>query len=520
MLCNFPEKRNLQVRLLIVIALIFLTPVRLPAQTALRELGVYFSSLENDKNINGNVLAAENGEIIYRRSFGFADFENKKPNTADTRFQFDSISKTITAVAVLQLKEKGKLKLEDRLIQHLPNFNYPSITIRHLLTHTSGLPSHELFEEMVTQNPDKVVTNEDVVPELLRLKPPLKFQPGEQWSYSNTNFNLLALLVEKLSGLKFEEYLRKNVFQPAGMASAYVKTTLINSTHLPEEAYYYDYPFPYSSNPVRIAETFSLPRFKIEYYNLYGLSGAGSVNGTTDDLYKFDKALTDGTLLKRATLEEAFTPVKLNNGEPAVADFGGVLRTWFGLGWFIFQDNSAGTIVGHTGGRYGSQTMFLRNLDKRQVVILFDNAESEGVYRQALSALNILNNKPPMTIQKSLVRVYARVLLDRGIDFAASRLLELRTDTVNYRLREREMNNLGYYLLSNGYSQQALEAFKVTILLFPDSCNAYDSYADGLLRLGKKEEAVMMYKKSVELNPNNEGGKQMLKKLLAEPVKP
>lgn len=507
-------------RTLVLTALIFLAPVSHLAQTTSSELDAYFSALAGDENINGNILVAENGVNVYKRSFGFADFENKKPNTADTRFQFDSISKTITAVAVLQLKEKDKLKLEDKLIKYFPNFPYPTITIRHLLTHTSGLPSHELFEETVTQNPDKVITNEDIIPELLLRKRPLKFQPGERWSYSNTNFNLLALLVEKLGGLKFEDYLSKNVFRPARMESAYVKTTLINSSHFPEEAYYYDYPFPYSSQLVRIAETFSLPRFKIEYYNLYGLSGGGSVKGTTEDLYKFDKALADGTLLKLETMEEAFTPVKLNSGEYATADFGGELNTWFGLGWFIFRDNSEGKVVGHTGGRYGSQTVFLRNLNKKQAVILFDNAESEGVYRQALSALNILNNRPPMVIQKSLVRVYARALLNKGVDFAASRLLELKSDTPNYRLRESGMNDLGYYLLSNGYSQQALETFKVTTLLFPGSWNAYDSYAEGLLRTGKREEAIMMYKKSIELNPDNEGGKQMLKKILGEPLKP
>lgn len=297
------------------------------------------------------------------------------------------------------------------------------------------------------------------------------------------------------------------------METAFVKTTLINASHLTEEAYYYDYPYPFSSNLARIAETFSLPRFKIGYYNLYGLSGSGSVKGTTDDLYKFDKALYDGTLLKAVTLEEAFTPVKLNNGETAVANFGGILKTSFGLGWFIFDDASAGKIVGHTGGRYGSQTMFLRNITKKQTVIFFDNAESEGVYRNALTAMNILNNKPPLIHPKSLVRVYGRALINKGVDFAAGRLLELKADTVHYRLRESEMNDLGYLLLSQGYALQAMETFKINTLLFPESWNAYDSYAEALLKSGKKEEAVMMYKKSIALNPDNEGGKKALKQL-------
>jgi CubicO group peptidase (beta-lactamase class C family) len=496
-----------------IIVSIFLTSVCCHAQANIQSPDQFFKALESDKNINGNVLLAENGNILYRRSFGFADFENKKLNDDGTRFQFDSISKTITAVAVLQLREKGKLKLEDKLVKYFPTFPYPTISLRHLLTHTSGLPGNELFEETVTKNPDRVITNEDIIPELILRQRPLKFQPGERWSYSNSNFNLLALLVEKISGLKFEAYLKRNIFDPAKMDSAYVETTLINSQHLPAEAYYYDYPFPYSSNLVRIADSFSLPRFKIEYFNLYGLSGGGSIKGTTNDLYKFDQALTGETLLKAATLEEAFTPIKLNSGENAVADFGGVLKTWFGLGWFILDDNSAGKIVGHTGGRYGSQTMFLRNLDKKQAVIFFDNAESEGVYRHALTAMNILNNKPPLIHPKSLVRIYGRALLNNGTDFAIGRLLELKPDTVHYRLRESEMNDLGYYLLSNGYSFQALETFKVTILLFPESWNAYDSYAEGLWRTGKNKEAVRMYRKSIELNPDNEAGKQMLKKI-------
>ncbi len=504
-------------RQLLIVLAVLLTPGFCAAQTTPQSLGDFFAALESDSNINGNVLVVESGKVLYKRSFGFADFESKKLNTEKTVFQFDSISKTITSVAVLQLKEQGKLSLDDKFTKYFPDFPYPTVTIRQMLSHTSGLPDFDIFEETVTKNPDRIITNEDIIPEMILHKRPLLFQPGERWSYSNANFNLLALLIEKITRSKFEDYLKKNIFERAKMETAFLKTPLINASHSPEEAYYYDYPYPYSSNRVRITDTFSLPRFKIEYYNLNGLSGGGSVKGTTDDLYKFDQALYDGTLLKAATLEEAYTPVKLNNGENAVADLGGVLKTSFGLGWFILNDTSAGKIVGHTGGRYGSQTMFLRNLDKKQTVILFDNAESEGVYRHALTAMNILNNKPPLIQPKSLVRIYGRALVNNGIDFAAARLLELKPDTVHYRLRENEMNELGYNLLSNNYNLQALETFKVIILLFPESWNAYDSYGEALLKSGKKEEAIMMYKKSIELNPNNEGGKQALKRILSEP---
>lgn len=496
-----------------VILLIFTAANQIAAQSAARKLNDYFASLEADKNINGNVFIADDNRIVYKKSFGMADFESGESNDEKTIFQFDSISKTMTAVAVLQLRDRNKLSLDDKLVKYFPDFPFAEVTIRQMLSHTSGLPNVDIFRETVTKNPDRVITDQDIVPEMRRGKFPLLFQPGERWSYSNSNFSLLALLVEKLTGEKFENYLQKNIFAPAGMKTAFVKTTLINTAHRADEAYYYDYPYLFSAGRVRITDTFSLLRFKIEYYNLYGMNGAGSIKGTSDDLYKFDQALYNGTLLKTATVEEMLTPVKLNNGKPAVADFGGVLKTSFGLGWFILNDASKGKIVGHTGGRYGSQTMFLRNLDKRQTVIYFDNAESEGVYRNAISAMNILNGEAILIQPKSLTKIYGRALIDNGIDYAVARLLELKNDTEHYRLAESQMNNLGYELLSNGYIAQALETFKITTLLFPASWNAYDSYGEALLKAGKREEAKMMYRKSVELNPKNDSGIEILKLL-------
>lgn len=495
------------------IFLIFVSVNQIAAQSAAQKLNDYFTALETDKNINGNVLIADNNQIVYRKSFGMADFENGKPNDEKTVFQFDSISKTVTAVAVLQLKEKSKLNLDDKFVKYFPEFPYPEVSIRQMLSHTSGVPNDNIFQETVTKNPDRVIVNEDIIPEMKPGKFPLLFQPGTKWSYSNLNFYLLATLVEKLTGEKFENYLQKNIFAPAKMKTAFVKTTLINSAHRTDEAYYYDYPYLYSTDRVRITDTFSLSRFKIEYYNLYGMDGAGSIKGTTDDLYKFDQALYNGTLLKAATVEEMLTPIKLNNGESAVADLGGVLKTSFGLGWFILNDTSKGKIVGHTGGRYGSQTMFLRNLDKNQAVIFFDNGESEGVYRNALSALNILNGEPILVQPKSLAKIYGRALIEKGADYAAARLLELKTDTKNFRLSESRMNVLGYELFANGYTSQSLETFKLITLLFPESWNAYDSYGEALMKSGKRDEAKIMYKKSVELNPKNEAGKKMLEQL-------
>lgn len=138
-------------RLSIIILSFFLTSVFCPAPAKPQTLDGFFTALESDKNINGNVLAAENGKVLYKKSFGFADFENKKLNSGNTRLQFDSISKTITAVAVLQLKEQGKLKLDDKFVKYFSGFPYPTVSIRRMLSHTSGLPDGDLFARRRTR---------------------------------------------------------------------------------------------------------------------------------------------------------------------------------------------------------------------------------------------------------------------------------------------------------------------------------------------------------------------------------
>ena len=160
------------------------------------KLDSFFHTLDTYNQINGNVLIAANG-IIYKKSFGFADIENGTPNTDSTAFTLASVSKVFTSAAILQLRDKGKLKLDDHIIKYFPDFPYPDITVRNLLSHTSGLPDYNLYEDQIKENPNKIFTNQDLLPSLKLWKQPLSFTPGDKWEYSNTNFCLLALLVEK-----------------------------------------------------------------------------------------------------------------------------------------------------------------------------------------------------------------------------------------------------------------------------------------------------------------------------------
>jgi CubicO group peptidase (beta-lactamase class C family) len=494
-----------------VIIIAFFCSSNLFGQTVPEKLDNYFTTTLNP--INGNVLVAENGKAIYKKSFGFADKKNKIPNSESSRFNIASISKTFTAVAILQLKEKGKLNIDDAVKKYLPEFPFADITVRHLLSHTSGMPDYELFNDI---GGERIITNQDVLPNLNKWKKPLPFKPGEKLEYSNVNFQLLALIIEKVSGRKFVDYMQANIFSKAKMSDTYILEDILHRRQDKNRVINHELLRLYAENPIDFEN--KLFPFYMPSYRISGLKGDGDIISTTADLLKYDQSLYSGVLLKQATLDEALTPTKLNNGEPANFNIG-IGKAAYGLGWFIFEDASKGKIVWHTGGTPGSLSIFLRNISKNQTVVLLDSADSKGVYKNGVNAMNILNNTTPLLVaRRSIVREYGRTLVTKGIDSAFSKLIELQADTKNYYLNEDEMNQMGYDLFADtevvGHQEKALEVLKLNTLLFPKGFNTYDSYGEHLAKIGKKDEAILMYKKSLELNPKSESGKKALEELL------
>ncbi|HTI60858.1 serine hydrolase [Mucilaginibacter sp.] len=498
--------------ILVILILVTLAGTKAASQPTTLRLDSFFQSLHQYKEINGNVLVAENGNVIYKRSFGFADFENKCLNTDNTRFALASVSKTFTSVAVLQLRDKKKFNLDDPLVKYLPDFPYPAITIRNLLSHTSGLPDYQLYEEQINNNQGKIFTNKDVLPSLKMWKHQLEFKPGEKWQYSNTNFCLLALLVEKVSGISFTQYVKKYIFKPVGMTETCFQN---DPAQLEDEnkAHNYEYPFLFSDKQKDVD---SIAKYRWRTYNASGFVGQGNIMTTTGDMLKFDNALYLGKILKLSTLNEAFSPTRLTNGSISNAAVG-MGKASYGLGWFIMADTSAGKIVWHTGGQPGALSIFMRNITKKQTAIMFDNAFDRSLYGNGLNVLAILNNKPVTIRKKSLTREYSKVLTLSGADAAFCKMQILKIDSAHYYLSEDDMNELGLQLLYAAtfanHNSMSLEVLKLNILLFPASFNTYDSYGEALAKTGKKQEAIFMYKRSLELNPGNEGGKQALKLL-------
>jgi tetratricopeptide (TPR) repeat protein len=252
------------------------------------------------------------------------------------------------------------------------------------------------------------------------------------------------------------------------------------------------------------------------YWSAYNFTGFGDYVSTTHDLLKYDEAYYNGNFLNSQIINEAFTPVKLNNGNNNPDNFG--------LGWQIEQDTTLGKIVYHSGAATGLSCILLRNISKYQTIILFDNTHYNA-HEIASNALKILNGVQVPYPKKSIAKIYAKVLLSDGPNAARDTLHVLKKDTLHYLLSEDEMNSLGYDFMGGSNNPnpyhfpeehkyvEAVETLKLNMQLFPNSWNVYDSYGEALLNIGQKEEAIKMYKRSVELNPKNAGGKKALEKL-------
>jgi CubicO group peptidase (beta-lactamase class C family) len=471
-------------------------------QNAVAGLNSYFNALFRSRQFNGNVLVAEKGKIIYERSFGYADFSTKKPNTKNTSFPIASITKTFTSTAILQLQEKGKLDINDRFVKYFADFPYPSITIRQLLSHTSYLPSHEfyVFLDSLQKIKDTLFTNNDVIPALIAMKKPLLGMPkGDRsdFAYSNLNFYLMALLIEKLSGMPYGSYIKKYIFFPAGMEHSSLSEFYFGiDKNLCREQ---KYRFIFSEIPDRIdtmAENLSI-------FRTYNFKGHGDIVSTVEDLLRYDQALYDGTLLKESSLALAFHAIT-----PGIPGDSG-----YGLGWYIGNDSTNGKEVHHHGGGIGIEAMLVRNIARHLTIILFDNTKNFA-FNIAMNALDILNGKKPPLVKPSVAKLYGKTLVNEGIPAARILLERLRKDTLNYLLTEDGMNVLAYQLMWNNINEKAMEVFQTNLKLFPESWNSYDSYGEILVKMGRKEEAIKMYQRSIELNPKNEGGKKVLAELL------
>ncbi|MFN8287707.1 MAG: serine hydrolase [Chitinophagales bacterium] len=489
------------------------------AQSKEDALKSFFSAIDKNGDINGSVLVMEKGKVLFQKSYGYADVQNRIPNTENTLFQLASVSKIFTAIAILQLNEKKKLRLTDKVAMYFPKFPYPDVSIQQLLSNTSGIPNiDEILIEFRQANSDTIFTMHDVIPALLESKLPLNFNAGAGWDYSNTNYVLAALLVEKISGEKYGNYLFKNIFKPAGMVATFQRASGENAYTHANVAY--NYAWPYISSPAAVrVDSFAIDYYRIQYQTLPA-EGDANIYSSVNDLVRFDKALKGGVLLNKKSMNLLFSPATSIKGRiysfnGVGSEVGEIGNFYWGCGNRILIDSTYGKIVWYSGGMPGCATNIISNLSTDQTLIWLDNRESKSAMNNLFGAFYLINGVPTAALKaKTHVAVaYAQTLEHEGADIAFARLTDMVADTANYILDEDEFNTLGYEYDGRNLRGLAFEVFRSAISLFPESDNLYNSYGELLVKSGKKKEAVIMYKKSLLLNPENEDSQKSLKQL-------
>ncbi|WP_169525414.1 serine hydrolase domain-containing protein [Pseudalkalibacillus hwajinpoensis] len=330
-----------------------------------------FRYLIDEQMFNGSVIVSENGSPIYTKVSGVGQRGESSQLNNQSSFDTASISKTFTSMAIMMLKEQQKLRVDDAIEKYLADLPYKGITIRNLLTHTSGIPDYiEWFEEYWDRN--KIATNQDIIELFLKgEKPELLSKPNEKWHYSNTGYILLAELIEKVSGLSYEEYLQRNIFDPLGMESTRpLSRRMEKEINSIVDGYIYD----------RINHKYFIPDTIDEHsyvYFLDGVRGDGVINTTAEDLVKWDQGLYSDELVSEETKMEAFKSAELN--DDTKLGYGAGLHpdaeAGYGFGWSIEENETSGKILAHGGYCAGFHSFIIRYVDSNKSIIYLSNID-------------------------------------------------------------------------------------------------------------------------------------------------
>ena len=434
------------------------------------------------------VAVVRHGKIVLLQSFGFANVQYSIPTSNQSVFPINSCTKAFTGVAIMQLVEEGKLDISEpgsRYLDGLPD-SWQRVTIRQLLTHVSGLPNI-----LQNQNTGKLVGDggEDAAWAKVQ-NMPMEFPTGDRFSYNQTNYVLLGKIIDKLSGQPFVRVFDERQFRVAGMPN----TGFGDSRDvIPNMAQSYRY--------ISNLDGHALEQDKL--INFYGefppfRRTASGMNSTAEDIGRWIIALQGGKLLKtQATLQQLWTPGKYNNGAP----------TQWALGWQTKPRKQHNAVIATGGGR---AAFFVYPHDDLAVVVLTNLAggspeefidELAGLYEPAIAASD------PVTVLRMQLR-------KRGYERAVEVFKELKQKDAAFYPLETDLNDWAYRMLNGGgKKKEALEIFKLNVLLYPDSANVYDSLAEAFEANGNRELAIRNYKRSLELDPKNTNAVERLKKL-------
>jgi len=464
-------------------------------QEKAKEIDLVIGKYHQYDLFNGSALITKNGKVILKKNYGKADMGWNIDATSDTKFRIGSIAKQFTGMLIIQLKQEGKIKLEDKVSDHLPWYNKTigdKITIRHLLAHTSGLPNYTDFPDFKTKMAFENLSAKDFA--IKYFKDNLGFEPGTKHSYCNTGYYLLGLIIEEITHQPYEQVLKEKIFDVIGM-----KNTALEDPKQIISKFAQGYDFDYGNYQ------------KTDYINMKtAVFAAGAMYSTANDMLLWDQALYTDALLNEENRKIYFTP-----------SLGG-----YANGLVIqkqsnfLKSNKDITLITHSGGINGFSCNIARIPEDKIYVILLDNtrAGKRGGQLEAIidDVLRVWYNAP-LSLPKPLVinDVYRKMQatsVEEGILYLKD-LKGNKFSAYNFNGFENELNKLSYKFLGEGKAQSALKVIDYAISEFPESFNVYDTRGEIYFVQKNYAESKKNYQRTLELNPNNDNAKQMLLKI-------
>jgi len=439
-------------------------------------------SYHDIKEFNGNILVAQNGNILLQKSYGYANFEWDIPNTPDTKFRIASITKQFTAMLIMLLAEEGKVDLQQTISTYLPNYRKDTakqVTIHHLLNHTSGIPSffkHPEYRQIDMQNPYSL---DEFIEKFCSGN--LEFRPGSNFAYSNSGYTILGRIIEEVTSKSYWQVLENKILNPLNMTNTGNDAT---KPLLKNRAYGYEKDF--------------ISYYNAKYTDMSIPYAGGSMYSTTGDLMRWDVALNANKLLDQSRYAQIYQTSEHQN---------------YGYGWMIDKLNTqtygkALTQVSHAGMIQGFNTQIARILEDKYLIVILNNTGGAPIRGMTTGILNILYGKPFKLAQPRIFNVLYDTIKVKGLEAALAQYQTMHENGSGFS--ERSMNYFGYELMKVNELEAAIAFFKLNVLHAPDSSNVYDSLAEAYLTNGQYQLALTNYQVALEKNNENNNAQQAI----------
>ena len=460
--------------------------ISLFAQNKKATLSGIMQSYHTYNMFDGAVLVAENGKVVYKGAFGLANREWNIPNRTDTKFMLGSVSKPLTATLMLIQVQKGLIKLDKTIADYLPEFkNKPAakISIKQLLSHTSGIPNYDIIKDFFPRISRQNFTREDYVK--IFMDSALAFEPGSRYAYSSWGYFTLGYIMERVTGKSYSQLMKEDIFDKLQMnnSGSYQHLQIV-----PNRATGYDYSFG----------GFTSADFRDQSNTM----GTGDLYSTVEDLFKFHLALSNNTLLNKQLTDEMLTP--------------GMRPARYGYGWFNqnFKYTPADSITAnfHLGMTEGFISFMLRIPSTNSFTIILCNSSPTDFFGITKNLVKVLHNKPvelKQPVHKKMETLIAQV----GAEKAVEDYKKMKADSAHFYIDWISMNFIAEQLLNLKRYEDARIIADNNVAEFPNKDLVMLTTGNIYLALNRKEDAIKFYKKTLQLYPGYEEAKNRLKEL-------